>query len=174
MVSEMTLESCMSKPDRPFQGYSAGQMQDSWWTRIGLSVAILAIVLLGGCQASITTRPMTVSVRDSLTHRPVAGALVRVSSIHLHIPMPPYKKFDSTARLASQAVTDEKGLVRLGAYVNHPMQVIVIREGGAPYWLYLERHPFQLGGETQWFQDRLSFADVGGKTHSMLEIQFRP
>ena len=174
MVSEMTLESRMLKPACPYQGNPTGQIQDSWWTRIGLSVAILATLLLGGCQASITTRPMTVSVRDSLTHRPVPGALVRVSSVHLHIPQPPYQKFDSIAHLASQAVTDEKGQVRLGAYVNHPMQVIVIREGGAPYWLYLERHPFQLGGETQWFRDRLAFADVGGKTHSSLEVQFRP
>ena len=85
---------------------------------------------------------MTVSVRDGLTHRPIPGALVRVSSVHFHIPLSPPKKFDSIPYLASQSVTDENGLVRLEAYVNHPMQVIVTRDGGAPYRLYLERHPY--------------------------------
>ena len=90
------------------------------------------ILLLGGCATDSTLRPMTVSVRDGLTHRPVPGALVRVTSVHFHFPWPPFQKFDPIAHLASPAVTDENGVGRLGAYVNHPVPVIVTRGGGAP------------------------------------------
>ena len=164
----------MSKPAHSSQGMPTGHPQGSWWTRLGLSGAMSVILLLGGCSTSSTRRPMTVSVRDGLNHRPIPGALVRVSSVHFHIPLSSNPKFDSIPYLASQAVTDEQGIVRLEAYVNHPMQVIVTREGGAPYRFYLEQHPFRLGGETRWFQDRLAFADVAGASHNSIEVQFRP
>lgn len=164
----------MSKPARPSQGKPTGHAQGSWWPRLSLSGAMSVILLLGGCATDSTLRPMTVSVRDGLTHRPVPGALVRVTSVHFHFPWPPFQKFDPIAHLASQAVTDENGVARLGAYVNHPMQVIVTREGSAPYRLYLERHPFRQGEEKRWFRDDLAFADVGGTSHDSLEVQLRP
>ena len=73
------------------------------------------ILLLGGCSTNSTQRPMTVSVRDGLTHRPIPGALVRVSSVHFHIPLWSNPKLDSIPYLASQAVTDEKGREIMGA-----------------------------------------------------------
>ncbi len=164
----------MPEPAHSSHGKPTGRTQGSWWPRLGLSGAMSVILLLGGCSTNSTQRPMTVSVRDGLTHRPIPGALVRVNSVHFHLPLSPPKKFDSIAPLASQAVTDEKGMVRLGAYVNHPMQVIVTREGGAPDRLYLERHPYLLGGATRWFRDHLVFADVLESSHDSLEVQFRP
>ncbi len=164
----------MSKPARPSQSKPTGRTKGSWWTRLGLSGAMSVILLLGGCATNSNRRPMTVSVRDGLTHRPIPGALVRVSSVHFYFPLSPPMKLDSIPYLASQAVTDEKGIARLEAYVNHPMQVIVTREGGAPYRLYLERHPYRQGEETRWFRDDLAFADVAGTSHGSLEIQIHP
>lgn len=164
----------MSKPPPPSQGKPAARAQGSWWPRLCLSGAMSVILLLGGCATDSTLRPMTVSVRDGLTHRPIPGALVRVNSVHFHIPLWSNPKLDCIPHLASQAVTDEKGMARLGAYVNHPMQVIVTREGSAPYRLYLERCPSLLDGKMRWFQDRLVFIDIEGTSHGSLEVQFSP
>ena len=164
----------MSKPARPSHDKPTGDAQGSWWARLGLCGTMSVILLLGGCATNSNRRTMTVFVRDGLTHRPIPGALVRVSSVHFHVPLWSNPKLDSIPYLASQAVTDEKGMARLGAYENHPMQVIVTREGGAPYRLYLERHPYRQGEETRWFRDDLAFADVAGTSHSSLEIQIHP
>ena len=48
---------------------------------------VFLLLAATGCASSHTYLPMTVEVRDKLTHQPVAGAVVVARTVHLYLPL---------------------------------------------------------------------------------------
>ncbi len=46
----------------------------------------LAALVASGCATSHTYQPMTVAVRDKLTHEPVGNVIVHARSLHFYVP----------------------------------------------------------------------------------------
>lgn len=140
--------------------------------RLGIVLLMLLLVGLSGCASRQPARPLQVAVRDGLTGRPVAGAVVRIRSVHLHLPSYPYPKMDSASPFSVEAITDDEGLVELSVSPGQPLQVIVSQAGSSPQFLYLPEHPALRNATSIWMRDRL--AGELDPALSSLEIQFRP
>lgn len=136
--------------------------------------ALLTLMLAGltGCSSILPARSLQVAVRDGETGHPVAGAVVKIRSVHLHLPSYPYPKMDLQSQYSDEAITDGEGVVRLSASPNQPLQVIVSLMGHSPLSVYLLEHPAIRGIASPWIGDEL--AGHYDPARSTLEIQFRP
>ena len=120
----------------------------------------LAALLASGCAASHTYKPMTVAVRDKLTHEPVANAFVHARSLHFFVPaeLPLLGQgviLDPFPPASARGVTGDDGTVLLKVIVHHPVQVIVLAAGYDPQVVDLERHP-ALAGASDWHAIEIS------------------
>ncbi len=134
----------------------------------------LAALVASGCATSHTYQPMTVAVRDKLTHEPVGNAIVHARSLHFFVPveLPLLGDgviLDPFPPTSARGVTGDDGTVLLKVIVHHPVQVIVLAAGYDPQVVDLERHP-AIAGASDWLS-----ADPGPSTRfdpPRLEIRF--
>ncbi len=134
----------------------------------------LGALLASGCGTSHTYQPMTVAVRDKLTHEPVANAFVHARSLHFFVPveLPLLGEgviLDPFPPASARGVTGDDGTVLLKVIVHHPVQVVVLAAGYDPLLVDLEQHP-AIAGASDWLS-----TDPGPSTRSdppRLEIRF--
>jgi hypothetical protein len=124
-----------------------------------------------------------VSVRDKLTHEPVAGAVVQARSLNAFVPwaamtntaLPfwgPDPLLDGSPPKSPRGVTGADGTVRLDVVVDHPVQVIAIAAGYVPQTIHLEAPPIDRSAPSGWLD-----ADPGPALPDeprRLEIRFSP
>ena len=100
---------------------------------------LLISTLLGACTAS-QPLPMTVQVRDSTTHAPVAHALVASIGLSLYIPISQNTQWLSSGAIVgppanparAKASTDIQGSAAIMLAGNRPNQVYISADGYQP------------------------------------------
>jgi hypothetical protein len=148
----------------------------------GLAAALL-LGTLGACSSSSTYKPMTVSVRDKLSHQPVSGAVVHARTSHFFVPMGYIANkdaplmgrepiLDGSPPRSDEGVTGADGTVRLEVIVDHPVQIIVLAAGYEPQAVDVVEHPAMAGAPSGWLD-----ADPGPAPPSQaprLEVRLIP
>ena len=135
-------------------------------------IAVLLALLLAGCSSSGTYLPMTVDVRDRISHEPVADALVVARPVHFFIPSADDPILDPEPPATTRAMTDATGAATLEVVVQHPVHVIVTAAGYEPLETELEQHPGRTEQATGWIDPESSVPDAGER--KLLEVRFRP
>lgn len=140
---------------------------------------VLLLVLLpaaSGCSSSSTSRPMTVAVRDKLTHLPVESALVDARTIHFFVPadLPLLGRdaiLDSSPAPSTRGMTGPDGTVRLDVVLNHPVQIIVLAPGYDVQVVDLVTHPAE-SGRSDWLDSEVGPPDPDAALR--VEVRFLP
>lgn len=118
-------------------------------------------LLLSACSTSSTYEPVTVSVRDKLSQRPISGAVVHARTVHAFIPMSAIANsdvplmgrdpiIDGSPPRSDSGVTADDGTVRLKVIVDHPVQLIVLAAGYEPQTVDLVDHPAKTHEPSEW------------------------
>ena len=128
---------------------------------LGWVAAALLLGATSACSSSSTYKPVTVSVRDKLSQRPVSGAVVHARTAHFFVPMGYIANedapllgrepiLDGSPPRSDRGVTGADGNVRLEVIVDHPVQIIVVATGYEPQAVDVEEHPARRGEPSDW------------------------
>lgn len=123
------------------------------------------------------------SVRDKLTHEPVAGAVVHARSVNAFLPWAamtnsdlPFSErdplMDKSPPKSPRGRTADDGTVRLDVIVDHPVQIIVMAAGYEPQTIGLEELKVDRSKPTAWL-DADPDPELPGDP-ARLEIQLVP
>ena len=137
---------------------------------------LLAVLLAAGCSRSNTSKPMTVAVRDSLTHLPVESALVDARTIHFFVAadIPLLGRdaiLDSSPPASVRGMTGPDGTVRFDVVVQHPVQIIVVAPGYLVQVVDLVTHPAE-SGPSDWLDADRGPPEPGQALR--VEVRFLP
>ncbi|MCH7796858.1 MAG: hypothetical protein IID28_00240 [Planctomycetes bacterium] len=141
------------------------------------SVSLLLAILLGlGCSRSNTSRPMTVAVRDKLTHLPVESALVDARTLHFFVAtdIPLLGRdaiLDPSPPASVRGMTGPDGTVRLNVVQRHPVRIIVVAPGYLVQVVDLVTHPAR-SGPGDWLDTDLGPQEPAGARR--VEVRFLP
>lgn len=144
---------------------------------------VFLLLAATGCASSHTYLPMTVEVRDKLTHEPVAGAVVVARTVHLFLPLSYFLRVelpllgsdpivDPFPPRSAHGTTGEAGTVRLRVIVDHPVHVMVIAAGYDPQVVDLIKHPAVTEEPSDWLDADPATAMTDDPAR--LELRFLP
>lgn len=100
-----------------------------------------------GCYSYET---VTVAVRDRQTSRPIAGAVVHVHPLDPRHPLRPADILNPFTPDDHSGVTDVRGVVRLDAARDQPLEIGVICPGYEPGIVPFKGLPAQPGVASEW------------------------
>lgn len=103
-------------------------------------------LVLGACGGAGPRRDLLVSVRDGATQMPLASVVVRVEALNPAHPFDIIKQLFGGGEMepGPEGLTDGDGQVRLWAYTDLPMNILVGAPGYGVETLFFANHPLEI------------------------------